>query len=518
MASARRHLVIGLDAMEWTVVSRWVDAGRLPTFRRLVREGLRAELTSVADCLPDAAWTSLNYGVNPGKLEKYFYVEYDGATAALRFVPDCELRGAPFWHHLGQAGRHVGVVDVPHLPFHEVPGGFHVHGWGAHDAKVGFRTSPPSLRTEIEQRLGAHPVGDCERFDQRARDRLRQAIVAGAERQGTLFRWLMRDRPWDVFVCVFSAPHCAGHHFWSDGNGNGTLEDAYRAVDREVGEMIALAGPETRVFLVAAHGMGPLVHASWHLSEILDRLGFGRPGSGAGGSRGVRIARINPWRIAKMVVPSSLQYAIKNALPQRLQAELLFRWYAGGLRYRGRTAFAVPNNEVVGAIRLAVAGRDRDGTVQPGDEYRRRCREIATALEELVDPASGRRVVAKVTALHEVYHGPFVERLPDLAVLWDGSFPWDAVSSPRLGTLRLRRQDGRVGSHTPSSFLLAIGPGIPAGAVSGRSILDVAPTILASAGVAVPEVMDGRPLYFAAQMRNDWSTSSPAPATREEDR
>jgi predicted AlkP superfamily phosphohydrolase/phosphomutase len=491
--------VIGLDAMEWTLVSRWAAAGRLPTFQRLIRDGLRAELTSVADALPDAAWTTLSYGVNPGKLEKYFYVEYDGATSALRFTPDSVLRGTTFWEHLARAGKRIGVADVPHMPFRDVPGGFNVTGWGAHDAKVEFCTGPASLRAEIDAQHGRHPVGDCETFDQRDTDRLRKAIVTGTARHGALFRWLMQRFPWDVFVCAFSAPHCAGHHFWTGANGAGnTLEETYRAVDREVGEMIALAGPDTRVLLVAAHGMGPLVHASWHLSEILDRLGFGRPGSAARTSERARRGRVNPWRIAKMVVPSRLQYAIKNALPDALQAELLFLWYAGRRRYRGRTAFAVPNNEVVGAIRLAVAGRDRGGTIEPGEEYRRRCREIGAALEELVDPATGRRVVAKVTHLHDVYHGPYVDRLPDLTVLWDSSFYWDAVSSPRLGTLHVARQDGRVGSHTPTSFLLAIGPGVPPGALHGRSTLDVAPTILAAAGVAVPPEMDGRPLPFAS--------------------
>lgn len=504
-----RQLLIGVDAMEWTLVERWAAAGRLPTFRRLLVDGMRAPLASVADCLPDAAWTTLSYGVNPGKLEKYFYVQYDAATAALRHAPDTELGGTPFWQHLARAGKRVGVVDLPHLPFHEVPSGFHIMGWGAHDTKGGLRASPSGLAAEVAARHGRHPVGDCEQFNARALHALRDAILSGVAGQGKLFRRLMQTQRWDVLLCGFSGAHCAGHHFWSHMDPShpahdprdpyevaDTIEQAYRAIDREIGEMLTIAGPETRVYVVAPHGMGPLAHGSWHLSEILDLLGYGRAVRGAPADPGERRrGRINPWRIVKMAVPSRWQYAIKDALPQALQDELLFLWYAGGRRCRGRRAFAVPNNEVVGAIRIGVRERDRGGVVEPGDEYRRLCHEIASALSELTDPVSGRPVVAKVTHMHEVFLGPFVENLPDLAVLWDSSFSWEAVHSPRFGRLDLAKQDRRTGSHTPASFLIAVGPGIPAGTVlAGHSGIDVAPTMLATAGVPVPPDMDGRPL------------------------
>src|SRR5205085_1133842 len=82
----------------------------------------------------------------------------------------------------------------------------------------------------------------------------------------------------------------------------GTMEEAYRAIDREIGTLIADAGPDTRIMIVAPHGMGALAHASWHLSEILDLLGYGRPDGKPRPARGR--GRINPWRIVKMAVPS----------------------------------------------------------------------------------------------------------------------------------------------------------------------------------------------------------------------
>ena len=209
--------------------------------------------------------------------------------------------------------------------------------------------------------------------------------------------------------------------------------------------------------------------------------------------------RVNPWRLLKKLAPGALQYAIKERLPKALQDYLLFLWYAGGRRSGGRRAFAVPNNEVCGAIRIGVQGRDSGGLVEPGAAYERLCDEIAAALGELTDPATGRPVVRKVTRLHQVCRGPFVEGLPDLAVLWESRFSWSAIHSPRFGTLRIRAQDRRTGSHTPHSFLLAAGPGIAAGAeVTGGSTLDIAPTVLELAGVPLPAELEGKPLLLTA--------------------
>ncbi len=507
-----RQLLIGVDAMEWTLVKKWMAQGKLPNLQRIAGQGLRAELQSLGDCVPDAVWTTFAYGVNPGKLEKYFYVQYDYKLGRLRYAHDHEFSGRPFWHYLTQAGKRVGVADMPHLPPQEIPNGFLLMNWGAHDNKHEMRAYPPSLFAEAQERFGRHPMEDCERYNKNlaSQRRLRDDILRGVRKHGEMFRWLMQSRPWDVFACCFAAAHSAGHHFWAamdpthpeyePGDPLGledTVEQAYRAIDREIGEMMDVAGERTRVIVYAPHGMGQLSHASWNLNEMLELWGFatGEPSAAKGGAPAERRGKVNPWRIVKMVFPARWQYAIKESLPRSWQDQLLFLWYAGRTQYKGLRAFAVPNNEVVGAIRISVAGRDRDGLVEPGDAYRRLRDQIREALLELKDPASGRSVVRDVIYLHDRFHGPFVEQLPDIAVFWDSTFHWDAVESPRFGTLRIRSQDRRSGSHTASSFVLARGPGIPKGIeVKGCSTLDIPAWVLEAAGVPMPEHLDGKPI------------------------
>lgn len=505
-----RQLLVGLDAMEWSLVEKWANQGKLPVFRKLIEQGARAELTTTAAQLPDTVWACIYTGTNPAKFEKFFYVQYDAGTMGLRNVPDDAIQRKPFWDYVSAAGKRVGIADAPKFPLSKSINGFQFTNWGAHATKTARVSTPPQLIQEIDARFGRHPVGDCDKFDAKPESlrELRRRVLDGVRAHGEVFRWLMREQPWDLFFAGFSAAHCIGHHFWHvvdpshprheesiSDDFAGTMEEVYRAIDREIGEMLALVDSSTRVMIVSGHGMGPIFHASWNLPEMLDLWGYGtRPASRVSSDEKPNRAKVNPWRIIKMVVPGPVQYAIKNLLPQFAQDQLLFLWYRGGKNWKGCRAFAIPNNDSVGAIRVSVKGRDRDGVVEP-DQYHRVCRDLAEALYELRDKEGGRPLVRKVTLTHETFYGPFLEQLPDLTVLWDQSFAWNTVYSPRFGSLEIKQQDARTGGHSSHGFVLMTGPGVPSGLqLPCGSIYDIAPTVLEAANVPVPQEMDGCPL------------------------
>jgi len=507
----RKQLLIGLDAAEWKLVCRWAQEGKLPAFQRLLATGTSGVLSTTAEQLPDTVWACVYTGVNPAKFEKFFYVQYDPDTQWLKYMTDDEIHTPPFWDYLSEAGKRVAIIDVPKFPVSRKINGYQISNWGAHATKTARASNPPELLEEIDRRFPHHPVGDCDAVvnNPEALRHLREHILEGIRLRGDLTLALMQEKPWDVLFTAFGETHCVGHHFWGmqdptrpeydpedRGGLRDTIEQVYRAIDREIGRILEHAGDDTLVMVFAGHGMGPIYHASWNLPEILEHLGYGKSGApsrSAGTER--RQAKVNPWRLLKLLVPGPIQYKIKAMLPQSMQEKLLFQWYSGGQSWKGCKAFAIPNNDSVGAIRISVKGRDKHGLVEPGEEYRSACRDIANALYELRDPESGRPVVRRVTLTHEVFHGPFLEQLPDLTVLWDQTFAWHAIQSDRLGTLELRKQDGRSGSHTPRGFVIAAGPGVSAGTeLKGGSLYDIAATVLNAAGVAVPAEIDGQPL------------------------
>ena len=162
-----RQLLIGLDAMEWNLVARWAAEGKLPTFQRLIKEGFHGELETTAAQLPDTVWASIYTGTNPGKFEKYFYVQYDPTTGDLKNVPDDAIHGVPFWEYLSESGHRVSIVDVPKFPLSRRINGLHITNWGAHATKTARASSPESLLYKIDGLFGQHPVGDCDAVDER---------------------------------------------------------------------------------------------------------------------------------------------------------------------------------------------------------------------------------------------------------------------------------------------------------------------------------------------------------------
>ncbi len=496
-----RQLIIGLDAMEWDLVHQWAAAGKLPTFRRIMQEGIQAELSGPADCLPDTVWSCLSSGLNPAHLTRYFYVQHDPATGGIRYLPDGSFEMNYLWDYLSEAGRQVAVVDAPHVSPSKRLNGFHI-SWGTHGSQGPRFSTPDMLLREVDHRFGRHPVGECDSaVSERDRKQLHRRLLDGVKVHGELFRDCIAHRDWEVMVAVFSETHCAGHFFWQSSDPptslHRPLEEVYRAIDREVGAMIDAAGPGVRIYAVSAHGMGPLRHASWNLPEMLDYWGYGSKSNKTLDSNAVRDGSVNFWRALRMMVPGKLQYAAYSVLPQRLQNELVFRFYRGNRTWERCRAFAVPNNDSVGAIRINLKGRDHNGMVEPAD-YDQICDDICAALDELTDPFSGKPVIQKISRVQRELHGPHLGQLPDLTVLWDPSFAWSSVHSPRFGTIELPEQDSRSGSHSPHGFLLAMGDGIPrAKTIFGASIYDLVPTVMNTADVPAPAACEGRALFCA---------------------
>ena len=198
-------------------------------------------------------------------------------------------------------------------------------------------------------------------------------------------------------------------------------------------------------------------------------------------------------------VPESVRSAAKQRLPGlRERAYRQSRYTV--VDWSGTQAFAYGT---FGNIVINVRGREAHGTVEPGDEYRRVCDEIASRARELAGP-HGERIVRAVYHRDELFDGPELEKVPDLIVefddyAWLGKGNLKSRSTELWDRVEIEPGSSRsyVGSHRVSGMVALAGPAAASGATIVAGIEDVAPTALYLMGEQVPLDLEGRVLEEA---------------------
>ena len=512
-----RVLAIGLDSTSATFIDRWAEAGHLPHIAALRRRA--SEFRLDAECmetLPGAIWTDIAFG-EPGWSHGLFYFpeQFQPEEGVCRKLAESEAdMRKSFWGVASAAGRRCAVIDVPFMPLLADFNGVQLREFAVHDAWAGPASQPPTLIDELYASCGEPPIHRymCDhRVATVGRKTLFEELLVRTDIKTNALRNLMAREKWDLFFAVYGDGHCAAHQLWP-ARENGKLVSSvdgladpweplrslYARIDEGIGALVADAGRDAQVILFTSHGMGFYLGGPQLLPEILRRLclssGWDWPGRRA-------LRRLALMTRRRIPVPLIEDVAVLHTpRAQRLRAWLGAERYPAQLS-RCR-AFAMPNNRI-GAIRLKVAGRDRDGAVAPA-EADRLLDAITEELDRLVDPRTGLKLVRRIDRT-DTRLGTGRSRLtPDLLVKFRTDIgPVERAYSPRLGNIHVpntRPQYVRTGDHVPQSRAWIATPSHRGGAkFAHRNILDLAPTILSLLDVTPPPPhMTGRILHSDA--------------------
>jgi predicted AlkP superfamily phosphohydrolase/phosphomutase len=455
-----RVAVIGLDCADPRLVfDRWRD--ELPNLRRLADAGTWGSLRSVDPPITVPAWSCMMTGRDPGELGIYgFRNRADHGYGALAVADARAVDIDRVWDHLGRAGRHVLVVGVPQTSPPPAVNGELVSCFLTGDARSDPFTHPPALRQEIEALVGSYQV-DVRNFRSDHRDRILAEIYAMTEQRFAVCRHLLDTRPWDFFMVVEIGVDRMHHAFWrfldpahprhEAGHRYGdVVRNYYAYLDEEIGELLERFDDDTAVLIVSDHGARPMEGAIC----------------------------VNDWLVRESYLV--LREPVDG--PTRLRPELVDwsrtrAWGEGGYYCR---------------LCLNVRGREPQGIVDP-DDYERLRDELAERLEQLPGP-NGHPIGTRALRPEELWR----ERRgvpPDLVVYF-GDLAWRSNGS--LGHVHHWTFDNDTGpddaNHDRDGICILAGPGVPAQRRDDLVIYDIAPTILALAGLDPVEGMRGRVL------------------------
>jgi predicted AlkP superfamily phosphohydrolase/phosphomutase len=519
-ARPQRLLVVGIDAATLDLVRPWANQGELPHLGRLLASGAWGRLRSVPSMVTPAAWCTFATGCNPGAHGVFSFTERLAGAYEERYTNGASRIGTPFWMLLSRAGVRCTVVDVPWTYPADAVDGVMISGMDAPGPHAPGFVHPPSLGPQLRRRFdsllgtGWNDGGIGDLVARGRLDAAREFLTRRVQTRTDLCRYLMEHYPSDLFCVVHTEVDRIQHFFWefvdarapralargAARHRDGILR-VYQAVDRSIEALVTAFGP-SNVAVVSDHGAGlaPTHPDAW-IRAVLEHEGWAvRRTAGAPLRRAVRAGLAGLYRTLAPRLPRSVTWRLRQGVPA------VSRSVAAALAYEydwSRTrAFCLSAS---GEVWLNVRGREPLGVVEPGDEYDRLRRRIREVFLRLRDARTGEPVVEAVAFRDEIYHGPFVDRAPDLLIRFGEVAPTALVLDGEV--IRRERQapslrDLSTGGHRPDGLIVLAGAGVRPGVeVHGARLEDVAPTLLYWMGQAVPAAMDGRVLAgaFAAQ-------------------
>jgi len=270
-----RVAIIGVDGCDWEKLGPLVDAGQLPTFRRLIEEGCSGPLLSIEPLISPRIWTSIATGKGAEKhgIRNFVNERNIPVNATMR-------RATPIWEIVSDGGGVVGVV------------GWYVT-WPATDVR-GFLVSDrvhSLLRGPVQmlQSAGGHPTNErletfgqfdfdpgYKRYPHDEKRYQQNRIVDEPLRWGflrdTIYgalaeAFLPRYRP-DFAAVYYRGVDFVQHFFWkySDPEPYGDVTAAeierygdvisnyYRYQDRLLASLLETLGDDVNVIIVSDHG------------------------------------------------------------------------------------------------------------------------------------------------------------------------------------------------------------------------------------------------------------------------
>jgi predicted AlkP superfamily phosphohydrolase/phosphomutase len=461
----RRLLLIGLEgATPELALGAWRT--ELRALHMLTDRGVRGRLQSSIPWSGPPAWLSLLSGQDPGQLGIYSAAPRPNHSyASPAPLNSRDIREPRLWDILGGAGGHVGVVGAPATtPAPQV----HGHLIGDQIAIGESAIYPPALRQQVATWLADDPPPPVAKGDDV--DRIVGRAYTRAELRFRLARRLLARDTYDCFVlyddgiatvqrALWHALDTTHRRYRPNHPSAGVISAFYRFIDEQIADLLELIDDHTVVALVSACG-----------AQALDGE-----------------LALNDWLIEQ----GELALLTRPDRPATLE-ECAVDW--------ARTrAWAGPD----GAIYLNVAGREPQGAI-PAADADSAAAHLAARLRALAGPESchAPEVTGERPPEVEIYHPAALYAAargiaPDLlavctrpgwrpsALIGRGS-PWVHAEAASID----------AACESPSGLFVIYDPhNLGDGReLTGATIYDIVPTLLALLGQPIPARLRGRAL------------------------
>ncbi len=346
-------------------------------------------------------------------------------------------------------------------------------------------SQPASLAADIYRRLGAfRTLGWAEANWPLEENRIDEAtfmddLYRAFDDRAQVILDRLSNANWDLLVGVIESTDRVQHMMYRmvdpahplydaalAAKFAGTIPAVYRRADQMVGAVLERIEPGTALMIVSDHGFH-----SWR-----------------------KAVNLNSWLVLNVYMVLQGQ----ATAPRDKKLDDLFGGgeYFENVDWSRTRAYAMG----LGQVYFNLRGREGQGIVSPGAEYIALAEELAKKLRaDLIDPDTKQRIVRAIYKRDDVYTGEYLGEAPDLQVGFEDGYrvSWQTTlggAPPGIVYPNTRKWSGDHGGFDYQTTAGVLVTNKPLGTATPR-IIDIAPTVLKFYGLAIPDTIDGKPLF-----------------------
>lgn len=286
----KKVLLIGWDAADWKIIQPFMDRGLMPHVKKLVENGVMANISTLIPALSPILWTSISTGKRAYKHGILGFSEPMPNGEGIQPITNLSRKTKAIWNILGQNGAKSNVVgwwpSNPAEPINGVMVSDHYY-----DSKGALEEGWPMMRgtvypprlTQTLADLRVHPnelsrehldpfIPLGHTIDQDKDQRLAHCtrLIADCTTIQSAATYLMENEPWDFMAAYFITIDHFSHTFmryhppqleWVNDEDyelyKGCVSAAYVYHDMMLGRLVELAGEDTTIILMSDHGFHP---------------------------------------------------------------------------------------------------------------------------------------------------------------------------------------------------------------------------------------------------------------------
>lgn len=473
----RKVIVIGLDGATWDLIKPWADKGELPTFKKLMNEGVWGILESPFP-VTVPSWACYSTGKNPGKFGVFDWIKIDVKNKKINAVSYQDFKSKEIWNYLNEYGIKTGIINIPHTYPPKKVNGFMISGMLA--SEISNYTYPKSLKGELEE-IGyrihpKYPLHLIAKDNKKYINNVKQLIKL----RFNIAKLKIGEVDF-LHLTIFYIDYIQ-HFLW---NSHEVL-DVWKTIDSELGKFLRdLEARNTKftLILMSDHGFTKLKSGlGFYLNVFLVRKGL------------LRLKNMNLYRL---LYKCKIRFEVLSDITKKIKL------YEFGRKYFKKISRKFPANdgEITHEGLESVIDWDNSIAVNIGgivgqiyllEDDKDSIFQLKKQLPMIKDPITGEPVISEIYLKEEIISGKFSSNAPDIFV-----YPNEGYVIGRFNIYGdIFQKSVWKATHTKHGIFLLYGEDIKQHstetAIPQISIYDLAPTILYLFSVPIPEDMDGR--------------------------